>query len=97
MKAHFLNGFSFLFFLYIYRLYLLKLIDVLTRKEVLNNEQDMSIFILGLLNNKYTQAFNKILENNLLTEKEIKLKLILHKQLTSYFSRQTNFLSKHIY
>lgn len=84
--------------------YLLKLVNNLNREEVLMNNHSMTVFMLALIDNNYQNAFNKILENNLLTEKEIKLNLILpdnlyyyRHQKTKIYTLEIDFLSKHIH
>lgn len=71
--------------------YLSKLVKKLNKEEVKKNIGEMTVFILSLLDNNYKDTFNLILKNELLTEKEIKLKLILPDNLYYYKYRKTNF------
>lgn len=84
--------------------YILKLINNLKKEDVDKNQEAMTVLILGLLDNNFKNSISKIIENDLLTEKEIKLKLILPEN-TYYFAQrkinfhtfETEFLSKHIH
>lgn len=84
--------------------YFIKLIKGLTRDEVEKNQEPMTALITGLLDNNFKNALSTIINNDLLSEKEIKLKLILPENLYHYHQRKTNFhtfetdfLSKHIH
>lgn len=71
--------------------YISKLVNTLQKDEVKKNIAEMTVFILNLLDNNYKNTFQLILKNELLTEKEIKLKLILPDNLYHYKYRKINF------
>lgn len=71
--------------------YISKLVNQLKKDEVKNNIAEMTVFILNLLDNNYKNTFQLILNNELLSEKEIKLKLILPDNLYHYKYRKINF------
>lgn len=84
--------------------YLIKLIKALTRDDVEKNQEPMTALIIGLLDNNFTNALSTIINNDLLSEKEIKLKLILpensyhyHHRKINFHTFETDFLSKHIH
>lgn len=93
--------------------YIIKLINNIKKEEldyttkktnVILNQENMTSFIMGLLDNNFENSLKKIIENKLLTEKEIKLKLILPENIYYYNNRkikfhslEVDFLSKHIH
>ena len=71
--------------------YLIKLIDSLKLENINKNENKMTFFLISLLENGYENSINKIIKNKLLTEHEIKVKVIFPED--SFL--QKKFLYKH--
>lgn len=84
--------------------YIIKLINHIKKPEIEKNQEAMTVVILGLLDNNFKNALSTIIKNDLFTEKEIKLKLILpenpfyyHRRKLNFHTFETEFLSDHIH
>lgn len=71
--------------------YLIKIVKHLERDEVLKNMSDMTPFILNLLDRNKKETFFEIIKTNLLSEKEIKLNLILPERRYHFMNRESPF------
>lgn len=84
--------------------YIVKIIKHIKKPEIEKNQEAMTVLIIGLLDNNFKNALSTIINNDLLSEKEIKLKLILpensyhyHHRKINFHKFETDFLSKHIH